>query len=133
MPGPALAVTSVHLTPARFWAQIGEALPSTVTATDTGGLTDKPFVYVGDETAVTPYPLGPGSHAQQLTGAGYYRHHVGLLADSTFDAGLQCVVPKAAALSATDARHFGLLVYTGAQGFGVGMVQAGGPARRRGR
>ncbi len=124
VPGPALAVLAVHLAPSSFWAQLGEAVPSTVTVSDPGSLASAPFVYVGDESTVTPYTLGPGCHAQQLTGPGYYRHHAGLLADSTFDAGLLCVVPQASALSTTDARRFGLLVVVNNQGFAVGMVQA---------
>lgn len=121
LPGPALSVQAVHLAQSRWWAQLKE-LPSTVKVTDPASFTDTPLSYVGDETTVKAYVVGPGTSAWQLTGQGYYSHHAGLTDAATFDAGVQLVVPDAGKLSASDGRSFGLMVRTETLAFGAGLV-----------
>lgn len=121
---PAMHLGALHLAPVSFWVTFGAAKPSAAATDDAGAQIPGSFVFVGDESHVAPYALGPGQSAQQLATSGYYRFATPLTPASLWRAALRALVPDATRLSATDARGLGLRVRTTAATFGLGCVLA---------
>lgn len=117
--GPLVNLGPLHLTPVSFWTRFGAALPPGGPS-DAGALA---YDYVGDEGTVSVVDVGPGASAVRLGGPGWYACRAALLPQSTWEAGVQAIVPDAAALSDDDARAFGVRVRTTEGVIGAGCVR----------